>query len=368
MDNNIELITGNEIRHKTYFENNYIVDSLIKGNKVSILTGGSKTGKSTLALQLANSVSKGIPFLNNNTIQCDVLYICLDNDEDLIAERLKLMNLEMDDSVVFCFNKNIVLEDTSSNQDDILLLEVVTETLISHPFLRLVIIDLFDNIRNLTIKTEANNVKDTEDMEYLKGIADGLKIHILLLNHDTKNGSQNGYCSSKGGVKLVGSCNGTYLHLIRSGIGQTSATLEVGGRNVKEEILQLHLDTTTLTYSLSEENINDDKTNQTRFILIGDFETEETGKDKTSLIFSTENKPGALLNVLSVFMENHINLSYIASRPSKHKFGEYIFVVNFDGHIHNPYIMKTIQQVKDRTTNLRFLGSYEKGDAIVLPQ
>lgn len=140
MDNNIELITGNEIRHKTYFENNYIVDSLIKGNKVSILTGGSKTGKSTLALQLANSVSKGIPFLNNNTIQCDVLYICLDNDEDLIAERLKLMNLEMDDSVVFCFNKNIVLEDTSSNQDDILLLEVVTETLISHPFLRLVII------------------------------------------------------------------------------------------------------------------------------------------------------------------------------------------------------------------------------------
>lgn len=176
MDNTIELITGNEIRHKTYFENNYIVDSLIKGNKVSILTGGSKTGKSTLALQLANSVSKGIPFLNNNTIQCDVLYICLDNDEDLIAERLKLMNLEMDDSVVFCFNKNIVLEDTSSNQDDILLLEVVTETLISHPFLRLVIIDLFDNIRNLTIKTEANNVKDTEDMEYLKGIADGLKM------------------------------------------------------------------------------------------------------------------------------------------------------------------------------------------------
>lgn len=51
-------------------------------------------------------------------------------------------------------------------------------------------------------------------MEYLKGIADGLKIHILLLNHDTKNGTQNGYCSSKGGVKLVGSCNGTYLHLM----------------------------------------------------------------------------------------------------------------------------------------------------------
>ena len=127
---------------------------------------------------------------------------------------------------------------------------------------------------------------------------------------------------------------------------------------------------TAETYNLNilKENINDDKTNQTRFILIGDFETEETGNDRTSLAFSTENKPGALLNVLNVFMENHINLSYIASRPSKHKFGEYIFIVNFDGHIHNPKIMHTIQQVKEQTTHLRFLGSYKKQNAIALQQ
>ena len=127
---------------------------------------------------------------------------------------------------------------------------------------------------------------------------------------------------------------------------------------------------TAETYNLNilKENINDDKTNQTRFILIGDFETEETGNDRTSLAFSTENKPGALLNVLNVFMENHINLSYIASRPSKHKCGEYIFIVNFDWHIHNPKIMHTIQQVKEQTTHLRFLGSYKKQNAIALQQ
>lgn len=127
---------------------------------------------------------------------------------------------------------------------------------------------------------------------------------------------------------------------------------------------------TAEAYNLNilRENINDDKTNQTRFILIGNYETEETGNDRTSLAFSTENKPGALLNVLNVFMKNHINLSYIASRPSKHKFGEYIFIVNFDGHIHNPQIMQTIQQVKEKTTHLRFLGSYKKQNAIVLPQ
>ena len=125
---------------------------------------------------------------------------------------------------------------------------------------------------------------------------------------------------------------------------------------------------TAETYNINvlKEGINDDKTNQTRFILIGDFETEETGNDKTSMAFSTENKPGALLNVLEVFMENHINLSYIASRPSKHKFGEYIFIVNFDGHIHDPKIMHTIQQIKEKTTYIRFFGSYKKSKAIVL--
>ena len=127
---------------------------------------------------------------------------------------------------------------------------------------------------------------------------------------------------------------------------------------------------TAETYNLNvlKENINDDKSNQTRFILIGDFETDETGNDKTSLAFSTENKPGALLNILEIFMKNNINLSYIASRPSKQQFGDYIFIVNFDGHIHEPKLMGTIQEIKEKITFMRFLGSYKKSKAIVLQQ
>ena len=112
--------------------------------------------------------------------------------------------------------------------------------------------------------------------------------------------------------------------------------------------------------NILKENINDDKNNQTRFALIGDFETEETGHDKTSLIFATENKPGALLEILHIFYENDINLSYISSRPSKIKFGDYNFIVNFDGHIKNPKTLNTLKQVKEKTTFMRFFGSYEK--------
>lgn len=114
--------------------------------------------------------------------------------------------------------------------------------------------------------------------------------------------------------------------------------------------------------NILKENINDDKSNRTRFILIGDFETENTAKDKTTLAFSTKNKPGALLEILQIFMDNNINLSHISSRPSKEKFGEYIFIVNFDGHMKDKNIMKTIKAVKDKAIFFRFLGSYERED------
>lgn len=119
---------------------------------------------------------------------------------------------------------------------------------------------------------------------------------------------------------------------------------------------------TAEVYNLNvlKSNINDDKSNQTRFVLIGDFTTEKTGRDRTSIAFATDNKPGALLEILNIFYENNINLSYISSRPSKQEFGEYIFIVNFDGHVRSKKILDTLTKVKEKTTFMKFLGSYEK--------
>lgn len=110
--------------------------------------------------------------------------------------------------------------------------------------------------------------------------------------------------------------------------------------------------------NILRENINDDKSNCTRFVLIGDCEAPFVKGMQSSLAFSTENKPGALLDVLEIFRNNNINLSYISSRPSKNKFGEYIFIVNFDGHTSSNQILKTVEEMKKKTTFFRFLGSY----------
>lgn len=107
-------------------------------------------------------------------------------------------------------------------------------------------------------------------------------------------------------------------------------------------------------------NINDDPDNKTRFALIGDFETQATQNDNTTLAFSTENKPGALIEILQIFHDFGINLSYIDSRPSKTKFGEYTFFVDFDGHISDEKISKVIEEVKTHTHYYRLVGSYER--------
>ncbi len=122
---------------------------------------------------------------------------------------------------------------------------------------------------------------------------------------------------------------------------------------------------TAETYRLNilKENINDDKTNRTRYILIGNFETPVTGNDKTTIAFATNNTPGALLEVLKIFLENDINLTYISSQPSRDDMEEYIFVVNFNGHIKDKNTADVLNSIKSRTIFYRFLGSYEKSQA-----
>ena len=113
--------------------------------------------------------------------------------------------------------------------------------------------------------------------------------------------------------------------------------------------------------NILKENIHDDKNNKTRYILIGDMETEPTGKDKTTVAFRTNHTPGALLKILSVFLENKINLTYIASQPSSTDPNEYTFIVSFDGHVQGTNMMQAIRDIKPKTSFFRYLGSYRTG-------
>lgn len=116
----------------------------------------------------------------------------------------------------------------------------------------------------------------------------------------------------------------------------------------------------TFNLNILKSNINDDKYNYTRFILIGDYNTELTGDDKTTIALSCKDRPGALVELLNVFNNKKINISYISSHPSRFSLDEHILIINLDGHYNDANIVSAIEDVKNYTKMFRCLGSYEK--------
>jgi chorismate mutase/prephenate dehydratase len=111
-----------------------------------------------------------------------------------------------------------------------------------------------------------------------------------------------------------------------------------------------------------EKHIEDNRRNFTRFLVISKEFPPKTGKDKTSIMFSVKDRPGALYDILSPFKRQKINLTKIESRPSKRKAWEYIFFVDMEGHIESRKLKKAIEEVKNECLFLKILGSYPCGD------
>jgi chorismate mutase/prephenate dehydratase len=110
-----------------------------------------------------------------------------------------------------------------------------------------------------------------------------------------------------------------------------------------------------------EKDIEDSKHNFTRFLIISKEFPPKTGRDKTSIMFSIKDKPGALYDILYPFKKAKINLTKIESRPSRRKAWEYIFFVDMEGHIDDKNLKKAIANIKDNCLYLKILGSYPHG-------
>jgi chorismate mutase / prephenate dehydratase len=110
------------------------------------------------------------------------------------------------------------------------------------------------------------------------------------------------------------------------------------------------------------EGIEDNTSNTTRFLVLGNGESDATGKDKTSLIFATPDLPGALHRALESFAERKINLAKIESHPVKERLWEYLFFVDLIGHINDKDIESCLTELKEKTTFLKILGSYPRAE------
>lgn len=108
------------------------------------------------------------------------------------------------------------------------------------------------------------------------------------------------------------------------------------------------------------ERIEDQPDNSTRFLIIGNQEVPPSGNDKTSVIISMRNEPGALYDLLEPFRNHQVDLTSVESRPSKTGNWNYVFFIDFNGHKDDENVKAALEEVGERASDLKMLGSYPK--------
>jgi len=105
-------------------------------------------------------------------------------------------------------------------------------------------------------------------------------------------------------------------------------------------------------------HLEDHKENYTRFVLLSKDCRPTSRADKTSIVFSTPNVPGALFRCLSAFALRDINLTKLESRPWRGRPWEYLFYLDFIGHVEEERTRRALTQLGEMTDFLRILGCY----------
>jgi len=109
------------------------------------------------------------------------------------------------------------------------------------------------------------------------------------------------------------------------------------------------------------QNIEDQPDNTTRFLIVGSEVVPSSGEDKTSLMVSVKNKPGALYHVLEPFHRHDVSMTRLETRPSNSGTWAYVFYIDFEGHIEDDNIKAVIQEISPDAVQIKHLGSYPVG-------
>lgn len=107
-------------------------------------------------------------------------------------------------------------------------------------------------------------------------------------------------------------------------------------------------------------NIEDEPDNTTRFLVIGKRATPPSGNDKTSLLISTQNKPGSLYRVLEPMVKYKISMTRIESRPSRRGMWDYVFFIDCEGHRDDENVAAALAELEREASFIKILGSYPR--------
>ena len=121
---------------------------------------------------------------------------------------------------------------------------------------------------------------------------------------------------------------------------------------------------TIYNVEIIDQSIQDSPNNETRFLVLARHDHPRTGRDKTSMCLSfPQDAPGILYQALGEFARRHINLAKIESRPTKQSLGQYIFLIDCDGHREDASLKEAIEALTGANSVVKVLGSYPRWES-----
>jgi hypothetical protein len=231
-----------DLQKKELKPTRWIVDGLLPEG-LALLAAPSKYGKSWMMMQLCLAVTKGLPFLEHRTEQCDCAYFTLEDGIGRLKKRINIMtNCEPTppgfmSSVESC---------TMANG----LFAQFEELLDTYPKMGLIIIDTFQKVRTGQMKNESVYAADYREMGQLKSFADKHGICLLLIHHLRKmDDDSDVFNRINGSMAMMGAADTTWI-LARKKRNDINTTLTVTGRDIDEDELIVTFDKPTVTWTL----------------------------------------------------------------------------------------------------------------------
>ncbi len=108
------------------------------------------------------------------------------------------------------------------------------------------------------------------------------------------------------------------------------------------------------------EKIEDRPDNSTRFLVIGRENVPPSGDDKTSIIVAMKNEPGALYTLLEPLRTHRVDMTRLETRPSPTGKWNYLFFIDFKGHRLDDHVVRALDALQERASDLKILGSYPR--------
>ena len=141
-----------------------------------------------------------------------------------------------------------------------------------------------------------------------------------------------------------------------------SAKMISMNKKINEAAIASSLSAETYGLEIIEKNIENDKDNLTRFLVMGkNIKQPEFSKKKfiTSFLFKLKSKPAALYQSLGGFAINGVNLTKLQSYPEKNTFDSYFFLCDLDGHIEDSKVQKSLEELGLHCEDFHVLGVFE---------